>query len=347
MSGTLKKIGEGLLSLLFFGVVGAALYWLFAPPATPEIPPYQGVELQRDVHYVTSRAWPKNTWFHIEAPLETLRKPVVLKWLTSSDTGVTFSEQPPIAAFPATGFVTVLVHGYSAPERKVASYFAQFIDHIRAGAAEPWTFIVYDWPSKARRFEELTIEERRDWLAPPVGTPGRQPVNNFGGISWEQNAYNWDRTAAETAGAAGLVALLRTLRTHVNPQRINVVAHSMGSLVVLKTLLQDAESLSALRTLVLLAPDLASDALEPAKVWAAVSGISRVHVYFSRNDDILGLSRLKNGSARLGREGPANASALPGNVTLHDMTDMLGTADAVHSRYLEPASSAAVLAALR
>lgn len=347
MSGTLRKIGEGLLSLLFFGAAGGALYWLYAPPARPEIKPYQGVVLQQGVHYVTSRAWPKNTWYHIEPPLETLRRPVVLRWLNGGDTGVSFAEQPPTAAFPATGIVTVLVHGYSAPERKVASYFADLIDHVRASATELPIFIVYDWPSKARRFKELTIEERRDWLAPPVGMPGRQPVNSFGDISWEQDEYNWDRTAAETAGASGLVALLHALRARIGPQRINLLAHSMGSVVVLEALARDAESLTGLRRLVLLAPDLASNAIEPAKVRAALSSISGVHIYFSRNDDILWLSRVKNYSARLGREGPANAATLPANVILHDMTDLLGAGDAVHSRYLEPAGTAAVAASLR
>ncbi|MGE5510217.1 MAG: alpha/beta fold hydrolase [Bacteroidota bacterium] len=345
MPGVWKKAGEGLLSLLFFAVVGGALYWIYAPPAIPETVPYQGVELQRGVHYVTSRAWPKRTWYSVEAPSVTLRRPVVLKWLVSTDSGVGIAEQSPLGAVPSTSPVTVLVHGYSAPEHKMGSYFAPLIEQLRAGTDTSSTFIVYDWPSTARRFEDLTIEQRRDWLSPPVGAPG-QGSNWFGGINWEANAYNADLEAARTAGAAGLIALLDAMKARVDPQRINLVAHSMGSLVVIEAASRAPESFAGLRRLLLLAPDLPHDALESPKLSEAIRRVDQVHVFFSANDDILRLSQIKSRIRRLGRDGPANRSALPGNVTLHDMKDVLGTGDQVHSRYLEPPGSAAVASVL-
>jgi pimeloyl-ACP methyl ester carboxylesterase len=339
----LKTIGEAILSLAFFAGVGALLYWLFPFPSLPERIPYQSVELQRDVHYVTSRAWPKRTWFNIEPPSVTLRRPVELKWLAGTSTGVGFANGTPVGELPA-GPVIVLVHGYSAPEHKVASYFAPFIDGLRG--ASPATFIVYDWPSTAQRFEDLTIEQRRDWISPPVGKPG-QGANWFGGVSWEANAYNADRDAAQTAGAAGLVALLQALRARIDPARIMLIAHSMGSFVVMEAIARDPDSFTRLPRLVLLAPDVPRDALAAAKIQNALVSIGQVHIFFSRNDDILRLSQLKNNTARLGRDGPGDAAALPRNVQLHDMSGTLGTGDGVHGRYLEPEGVLAVAQVLK
>lgn len=344
MTAKLKMVGDAILSLAFFAGVGALIYWLFPVPSLPERIPYQGVELQRDVHYVTSRAWPKRTWFNIEPPSVTLRRPVELKWLAAMSAGIGFAEPSPIEALPPTGPLIVLVHGYSAPEHKVASYFAPFIDRLRE--ASPATFIVYDWPSTAQRFEDLTIEQRRDWISPPVGKPG-QGANWFGGVSWEANAYNADRDAAQTAGAAGLVALLQALRSRVASDRITLIAHSMGSFVVMEAIAKDPSSFARLPRLVLLAPDVPRDALTAPKVREAIAGIGEVHIFFSKNDDILWLSQVKNNTARLGREGPHNATSLPGNVQLHDMTDVLGAGDGVHGRYLEPGGVLAVAQVLK
>ncbi len=104
------------------------------------------------------------------------------------------------------------------------------------------------------------------------------------------------------------------------------IAHSMGNYVLRKgtEYLHDALGGPKGRLLfdevILIAPDLASDALEMDNKGQYIAYFSRrVHVYYSKNDRALKASSAKRfGKNRLGRHGADNYNKLPGNIILID-----------------------------
>jgi esterase/lipase superfamily enzyme len=121
----------------------------------------------------------------------------------------------------------------------------------------------------------------------------------------------------------------------VNPRiTIMIVAHSMGSHVVVEALRRRGRDLSPVRRIVLLAPDIDSAALQ-ANAIRSLSSLEALHVFYSANDEVVRLySRVANlGFARFGATGPANVSKLPRFAITHDVTKALGVSD-VHGRYL-------------
>ena len=180
-----------------------------------------------------------------------------------------------------------------------------------------WAFlspslVVYDWPSIARHWEELSFDEQSafiDFLSSTVGErlggriPGLPP-----GIRWENNQYALDRVNASGSAVDGLIALVQQL-VDINPRMtIMIVAHSMGSHVVVEALTRHAKDLSPVRRVILMAPDIDAAALQ-APAFHSLSSLEALHVFYSANDKIIRLySRVANLSfPRFGATGPAES----------------------------------------
>ena len=143
-----------------------------------------------------------------------------------------------------------------------------------------------------------------------------------------------DQEFARTPGAEGLAELLRVLQRDQSGS-ISIVAHSMGSYVVAESIKRDPAAFASVQRIVLLAPDLPSAMFRDADFNTGSAKIGQLHVFFSRNDRILRLlSQTANWQARLGSDGPDDASQIPPNVVLRDVTDTLGAGIDVHSRYV-------------
>ncbi len=236
--------------------------------------------------------------------------------------------------------VLILVHGYSAPDTVIATYFQGLIDYLLHDGLYGFPIVVYDWPSKARRWEEISEAEREGFVAvlenAGLGN-GRGGVRGLSpGIRWEQVQYAADKDRARSAGADGLIRLLSTIRA-VNksrPPRIKIIAHSMGSFVVFEALKKDSNVFTSVDHIVLLAPDLSRNIFEEVRVQFNLAKIPKVDVYYSHHDDTLKwLSTIANFRLPLGWKGPGQINRLPSQVRLHDVTDALGR-DNVHGKYL-------------
>ena len=113
-------------------------------------------------------------------------------------------------------------------------------------------------------------------------------------------------------------------------KRINIVAHSLGCYLVLQALEKRPDIAANIRNLILMAAAARDDSLNDKATAAAISKIDKVHIFFSRNDDIL---KLVENSHGLGLHGPKEPSSLPSNVVLHYVTKLLDGPD-VHGQYL-------------
>jgi pimeloyl-ACP methyl ester carboxylesterase len=223
--------------------------------------------------------------------------------------------------------ITVLVHGYSTPHRRFSDYFDGLISYLRFDAGYVFPIVVLHWRSLATHHVELSAFER--FAIGQAHTRGDRP--HFVGPSWEQGQYVADQHRARTVGADGLVALLQEIRQANAGARVNIVAHSMGTLVVHEALRRATPAFASVRRFVLLAPDLSYAAFQDGRI--AFRDDQRVQVFFSRHDGILFKSALVNYVARLGRSGPKNPSQLPPVFTVHDATQLLGAGD-THGRYV-------------
>lgn len=327
----MKQLFEAVLGIavylgILFGGVATIIYLTTPPPHAP----YAGVLLPTDLHVVTSRSWYRPSLFNLETYNTFRGRPVALKWLTSGPSGINLTpEAPPLGSGPAL----VLIHGYNAPESKVSSYFSEVLALLRSEIGSSCPIIVYDWPSTARHWEELTAEERRA-LIDPGGAP-RGMRNSWAPIGHEAQAYRADQDHARRHGADGLVELLRLL-TRDGPRPIMILAHSMGALVTVEALRRMLPDGPAIEIIVLLAPDLSADELGSRDFPQMFSRVSHMHVMYSRQDKALWYSEFVNKSKRLGRDGHRTNVPLPARVTVHDVTDRLGDESvAVHGRYLE------------
>ncbi len=135
---------------------------------------------------------------------------------------------------------------------------------------------------------------------------------------------------ASIAGALGLrdVFSMRHLRQCCD----SVITHSLGARVAL-TALKDGPF--GLKRLVLMAPAVDWNAFEAGGEFADVPACcGSVHVLYSRRDEVLKLAfpaaDPHGDHSALGLDGPRNPSAIPHNVVLHDMSDVISC----HGAYL-------------
>jgi esterase/lipase superfamily enzyme len=287
-------------------------------PLPPAPPPYQGLSLRTDVIFATARRWGTHK----------------LEWVEVTEAGPKLVPAPPAEKLRAPR-ITVLIHGYATREQDASPYFAGLIDHLILDNRHPHPIVVYDWPSLARHWVDLTVEERFAYIQFLMATVGEKSFGRIPGlpadIRWEIQEYSKDGNAAHAAGADGLLALLKTLGELAPDSTIDLIAHSMGSFVLSTALERLGSQGHRLGTIVLIAPDLDHRALEKAH-WGAAKG--KVHILFSGHDAILSkLSGIMNFGPRLGASGPRDRKALSGSVVLHDASDVLGPDDA-HSSYL-------------
>jgi pimeloyl-ACP methyl ester carboxylesterase len=234
-----------------------------------------------------------------------------LLWVSNSPSGIQFSTAMP-GSLAIQPVVTILVHGYNTPPRKVGSYFEGLISQLKEDAHHSPSLVVYDWPSTARHWEELSFDEQSafiDFLSSTVGErlggriPGLPP-----GIRWENNHYALDRVNASGSAVDGLIALVQQL-VDINPRMtIMIVAHSLGSHVVVEALTRHAKDLSPVRRVILMAPGIDAAALQ-APAFHSLSALEALHVFYSANDKIIRLySRVANLSfPRFGATGPAES----------------------------------------
>lgn len=268
-----------------------------------------------------------------------------LMWAVPAPSGPSFTDSIPGTLF-AVPVVTVLVHGYNTPPPKLGAYFAGLIAYLRDDRGFAAPLVIYDWKSTARHWEEVPLQEQLayiEFLSSTLGerTGGRIP-GLPPGVRWESMQYTADRAHATTTAVEGLVHLLRQL-VEVRPDvRINILAHSMGSQVVIDVLRQQTSSMSAVKKVVLLAPDVDAAVLQDAKL-ASIRHLDALHVFYSSHDEIVRMySRFANlGFPRLGATGPSEVGKLPAFVHLHDVGETLGTSG-VHGRYITREGAAAL-----
>lgn len=319
--------GRKVLVLAFLMITSLGLIALGAivtQPKEPSEPPYAGVVLQQGVLYATARKW--------SASFLTWRREEPLRWLQDEGGRIRLVTEPPTALedMSRTGDMTILVHGYRTPDKDVAKYFAEFVDYLRNEKNDA-RFIVYDWFSFARGWETLTDTEK---LGSPVWVNG-VPVYNNNRAEWEWKGYNVDKAQSGWTGAPAFAQLINVVAPRAVKKKVTVVAHSMGSRVVLEALRRQPNIGQFIDILVLLAPAVDHRALEDTDVAAALGHIGSVHVFYSRNDTILTkYARLVEWNLQLGSHGPRDASVLAKSVLLHDVTDVFGEGDDIHSRYL-------------
>lgn len=284
---------------------------------------YKGVKLDATTVYVTTRRFEAHG----------------LEWLKHSNQGIQLSADAPAAELQRSE-VLILVHGYSAPDTVIAAYFHGLIDYLLHDGLYEFPIVVYDWPSKARRWEEISEAEREGFVAVLENAGLGNDRGGVHGLSprirWEQFQYVADKDRARSAGADGLIRLLSTLRAVNKSQapRIKIIAHSMGSFVVFEALKKQSNVFTSVDQIVLLAPDLSRNIFEEVRVQSNLTKIPKVDVYYSHHDDTLKwLSTIANFRLPLGWKGPGHNNRLPSQVRIHDVTDALGR-DNVHGKYL-------------
>jgi pimeloyl-ACP methyl ester carboxylesterase len=290
--------------------------------------PFAGVELRKDVVYVTGRKWPI---------VEDVPAGPLLRWLKQEGNSIALEPRPPLDALSTGSDITVLVHGFHSAEEDVATYFGGLIDHLRSQPEYPGTLVMFDWPSIAVRHgpevefvRGLNCEGQcRGGMADLIFPPNAR---------WEAGQYKLDRSMAADDGVPGLAALIKLLRSEYRDASINIVAHSMGAWVTLECLRR--HELGPLARIVLLAPDVPQDWLDDATLRQALAHVGRLHVFYSSADEILPYSKLINGTPILGLNGPTK-SEYPANVLFHDATDLLGN-KGVHGSFVTRDGAAAL-----
>jgi esterase/lipase superfamily enzyme len=298
--------------VLGFGLVACALFmglaYLYISVFQP--PPYAGVKLQQGVVYISARRFETHG----------------LEVLTEDADAIT--AKPIAEGLSATRLasnVTVLVHGYNAQEHKVATYFADLVDGLKSDNA---SIVVFDWPAAGVPFDELPASQRVQLDMRMMGQ------NRPSQASYELAMYSLDQGTAKGVAATAFLQLVGTL-ARSGAQRLNVIGHSMGCLVIAEAMRRQPELFSSISAMVWLAPDVDEAVLGEPWFRNAVQKLGRgLSVHFSRNDTILSrLSKVANLSSRLGATGGRSTHDPPPNVTLVDMTSALGTTR-VHTGYL-------------
>lgn len=279
--------------------------------------PYHGVTLEERTLYVSARRWEAHGLEHLTQQ--------------AGQVGLQ-PAAPMLEAMQDDGEVTLFIHGYHAGEATVATYFAGLISQLNSTGADRAQFMVLDWPSVARHWVDLSVEERNAFAE--LGS--RNPM-----LSWEVAQYTADAEKVKRIGADALLFMLDSLNAASPKRRINIVAHSMGCYLVVMAMKKRPQSFAGVGKVIWLAPDMKDNILEDASLAPGLARIGRLDIFFSREDEVLKyLSGILHVSLMLGSHGPAKPGALPNNVMAHDLTQALGK-DGVHNRYLEKDSVAA------
>jgi esterase/lipase superfamily enzyme len=208
-------------------------------------------------------------------------------------------------ALDSTQSILVYVHGFANT----------FEDAVRRGAQLaydlPFTgaMLVYSWPSRG---ETNPVAYFRD-----------------------------DKTV--NGSQAPLREFLETVVNKTGAQRVHVLAHSMGTLLVARTLKEMADAYPGVRfdQVVLAAPDIDTTAFRRSFVPALSRVAERVTIYTSRYDRALDLAERASSYPRVGQAGPAML-VVPGFDTID--ASVAGPADYGHGYF---SGSNAVLSDLR
>jgi len=150
-----------------------------------------------------------------------------------------------------------------------------------------------------------------------------------------------DKTIA--ASQAMLRAFLERVLAHTGAERVSVVAHSMGTLLVARTLkeLHDARPDVRFDQVVLGAPDIDTTSFRRSLAPALTGIARRVTIYASQHDRALDVAQRASSYPRVGQAGPG-LLVLPGI----DVVDASAAADGEYGHGYLGASNA-VLADLR
>ncbi len=199
----------------------------------------------------------------------------------------------------------ILIHGYANKEPDAFGQYAKEIGTSAAVGLMPGngfqgSVIGYDWPS---------------FDAPTSG-----PLQQYVG----------DLKAAANVGAPSLTDFLQRLNSALAGRniRINLMAHSMGNLVVRQTLLDNPQLAGSLDNIVSFAPDLPQTDLELPELKAATDALAgNWFVYWAQADFVLlSLSNWANiilggeqwGGQRLGQQGPSTNATISKRVVAQE-----------------------------
>jgi esterase/lipase superfamily enzyme len=165
------------------------------------------------------------------------------------------------------------------------------------------------------------------------------PIARIVAFSWPSNnmltEYRKDQADAGYAGIAlarGYHKLLKFFSEFVQDEHcennIHVLCHSMGNQVfermVKEIILSHIPAAPIFKQVVLAAPDIDNDALEPGKPLHHITDFcDRVHIYFHKSDDALKISdKTKNKTNRLGLTGPTRPLELRMNVNVVEASEI-------------------------
>lgn len=234
--------------------------------------------------------------------------------------------------------VLVFLHGFANTFDSAMERAAELRDQYLSPPSDPET-----GERKARGREPLVFAF--SW--PSDGVAFGTATSGDGSRKW---AYSSDREDARASGLAiarctlKMIEYLQALAVEERcPQRIHLVAHSMGNWALrhaVQALAELSEEYGSRLSRVfdnafLMAADLEDDALERANWLKPLYRLSRrVHVYHADNDSALSLSDVKpNQGARLGHEGPANMTELSDRTSAIDCAAVSWTPAPTHVRH--------------
>jgi esterase/lipase superfamily enzyme len=205
----------------------------------------------------------------------------------------------------STRSVLVFVHGFATPFEQALRRAAQLAADLPFEGA----MLVYSWPS----------------------------LGEVGPLAY----FRDDRTIA--ASQPLLRAFLERVVERTGAERVSIVAHSMGALLVARTLkeLHDARPGLRFDQVVLGAPDIDTTSFRRSLAPALMGAARRVTIYASQNDRALAIAERASSYPRVGQAGPG-LLLLPGLDVIDASTAAPG--DFGHG-YL--GASTAVLADLR
>ena len=223
---------------------------------------------------------------------------------------------------PATDFLTVSARQYADERAFLASVNARLARRPR-GEREVTVFVHgfnTNFAEGVYRHAQMVHDFRSPGVSVSYAWPSAANVSSYG----------FDRESALFA-RDGLERVLEVL-ARSNAERVVLVGHSMGTVVVMETLRQLAirgsdRVLDRIHSVVLLAPDLDPE-LFAAEIRALAPRVLPIYVSVSGNDRALRASGFLRGQAeRLGSlTDTSGIAALPGVVVL-DVTNIEGSGD--------------------
>lgn len=208
----------------------------------------------------------------------------------------------------ASDVVVLSVHGYATSHTKAIRDAAEA--YIRSGTKSRW--VAFSWPSSGHGMNLM------------------QPGHMF-----LTGAYRADSVAAVRSRPA-FAQLVLALHATVGGQRLVITTHSLGAQLATETLAADSlvrQQLlrSPLRAIGLFEPDIATRRFRDYTAPRLRALASRVALYASENDRMLGFSRVINHGDRAGLMG-SDAELLDGVETI-DVTDGLSSEDWFRRRF--------------